>query len=321
VNNKTLHAVMGAIGCSLISIFLVAGCSESGGPSVASFINYTWQTQSSGVNQNLNAVWGTSSNSVLAVGDDGVILRFNGSSWQPMQSGTSATLNDIWGSAPNDVFAVGNSGVILHYDGSTWEAQESGTVVTLQSVFGTSGSDVYVVGSRHVLRYNGSDWSTMDEAPYALYNDVYADLETPHHGIEGRFKSIFAVDLTGSFHHYDGRNWNERFLNGGKPLYGVWADNGASVVGVGNRGLFIYWNGTSSTKIPCGTVSTFLDVCGTSRFNILAVGSEGTIARFDGKQCRLMSSPTTNHLTGITGFSDGRAVAVGYFGTILTYGL
>lgn len=58
-------------------------------------------------------VWGTSNNSVWAVGDAGTLRKWNGTSWTPQSSGVTVPLNAVWGTGNNDVWAVGNSGTIL----------------------------------------------------------------------------------------------------------------------------------------------------------------------------------------------------------------
>jgi hypothetical protein len=70
----------------------------------------------------LNGVWGTSGTDVFAVGDDGVILHFNGKRWQLMDSGTTAHLYGIWGFSSNQVYAVGDYGTILFYNGAQWQS-------------------------------------------------------------------------------------------------------------------------------------------------------------------------------------------------------
>jgi photosystem II stability/assembly factor-like uncharacterized protein len=69
----------------------------------------------------LNGVWGTSGTDVFAVGDDGIILHYNGKGWQLMDSGTTAHLYGIWGFSSNQVYAVGIYGTILFYNGKQWQ--------------------------------------------------------------------------------------------------------------------------------------------------------------------------------------------------------
>ena len=61
----------------------------------------------------LSGVWGSSANDVIAVGQYGTILHYDGTRWSPMPtSGTWQWLTSVWGSSANDVFAVGDNGRI-----------------------------------------------------------------------------------------------------------------------------------------------------------------------------------------------------------------
>ncbi len=51
----------------------------------------------------------------LAVGDGGMILRFDGTTWTKMTSNVSANLHAVWGTSPTNVYAVGDNATILHY--------------------------------------------------------------------------------------------------------------------------------------------------------------------------------------------------------------
>jgi hypothetical protein len=61
----------------------------------------------------LHEIWGSSAPDVFAVGDDGVVLHYDGTDWTAMNPTTNGLLG-VWGSSPGDVFAVGNGGTILH---------------------------------------------------------------------------------------------------------------------------------------------------------------------------------------------------------------
>jgi photosystem II stability/assembly factor-like uncharacterized protein len=75
----------------------------------------------------LNGVWGTSPTDVFAVGDDGIILHFDGKSWTKMDSGSTSHLYGVWGISSNSVYAVGNYGTILFYNGKQWLKVDQGT--------------------------------------------------------------------------------------------------------------------------------------------------------------------------------------------------
>jgi len=132
----------------------------------------------------LQAVWGSSSNDIFAVGGWGdptgtyyIILHYDGTNWSQMGNGTGYTLRAVWGSSSNDVFAVGdwsnpdgNYYIILHYDGISWSQMDSGTGYGLRGIWGISSSDVFAVGTSGtypnqwglILHYDGSSWTEMD---------------------------------------------------------------------------------------------------------------------------------------------------------------
>ena len=61
----------------------------------------------------LNELWGSSSTDVFAVGDEGVILHYDGTDWTATYH-TDQTLLGIWGPNAGEAFATGNAGTILH---------------------------------------------------------------------------------------------------------------------------------------------------------------------------------------------------------------
>jgi hypothetical protein len=59
----------------------------------------------------------------------------------------SFTINKIWGSNSNDLYVVGNEGNIAHYQNGQWMRIESGTDVDLKDIYGTpDGKTVWVSG-------------------------------------------------------------------------------------------------------------------------------------------------------------------------------
>ena len=92
----------------------------------------------------------------FAVGQEGTILRWDGTSWaEDPQSVkvTTATLNAVAFGADGEGWAVGGFGTILHYDGSTWSAEQidsddSGADVTSVAV---AGQDVYAIAAGKLL--------------------------------------------------------------------------------------------------------------------------------------------------------------------------
>jgi hypothetical protein len=139
--------------------------------------------ESSGGAGALLGVWGSSATNVFAVGDDGRIVRYNGTSWSPMQSGTGRTLARVSGSGPNDVWALGDS-TLLHFDGTNW-------------------SNVSMTGDLSRFR---------SFVPNALQRSQGFNfpLGAWSLGLWARGpKEVYIGSSFGSLGRYDGRNWNE----------------------------------------------------------------------------------------------------------------
>ena len=129
----------------------------------------------------LNAIDGTSSSNLWAVGQAGggdyqvsqpIILRWNGSTWSPVATppAIDATLEGVVALASNDVWAVGREfnrdllwhvPWVLHWNGQSWTKVAAPAVLGagLSAVTALSPTRVYAVGGSVVLRWNGSSWT------------------------------------------------------------------------------------------------------------------------------------------------------------------
>lgn len=104
--------------------------------------------------QFLYGIWGSAADDVYAVGDAGVIVRFDGTSWNVIPSGTGTDLENIWGKSPLSIFVVGDGGLIRYFDGAEWTAMSSRAKWSLHGVFGVGPGRVYAVGDvGTILRY------------------------------------------------------------------------------------------------------------------------------------------------------------------------
>ena len=70
-------------------------------------------------------------------------------------------LNDIDGTSDQSIWAVGDQGLIIHYDGTSWQEEESGTTVDLISVAAVDTTHSYALGSGVCLYRDGSQWQTI----------------------------------------------------------------------------------------------------------------------------------------------------------------
>ena len=74
------------------------------------------------------------------------MVHWDGKKWNLIDSDFPVTLRGLYGLASDDMWAVGNEGVILHYDGETWTPWSSGSVATFYEIHGDGEGHVVIVG-------------------------------------------------------------------------------------------------------------------------------------------------------------------------------
>jgi len=76
---------------------------------------------------------------------DGINYTVHKNGWPLMPNGDGWQVNKMWGSSSNDLYAVGNNGNIAYYNGSSWKKIESGTTTALTDIYG-DGENVFICG-------------------------------------------------------------------------------------------------------------------------------------------------------------------------------
>jgi len=92
----------------------------------------------------LLGVWGSSPDNVYVVGNQGLLLRFDGATWRRIPLGTVENLNVVRGTSPTDVFVAGTGGLLFHYDGASWSHVSSPGTATLMAIDATPEATVIV---------------------------------------------------------------------------------------------------------------------------------------------------------------------------------
>ena len=179
----------------------------------------------------LRGVWGSSASNVFAVGDSGVVLRYNGTAWTRMTTGTTAQLNDVWGSGPSDVYAATATGRLLRFNGTAWSfvsgVQAPGA---LRAVWGSAANNVYAVGDGGMMmRYNGSSWSRVRlptrDVLYAVWGTGASN--------------VYAAGGGGALYRWNGTAWTpEKAHDGNSLIQGFWGtSSGTDLFAAGAGGL------------------------------------------------------------------------------------
>jgi hypothetical protein len=182
--------------------------------------------------KNLRDVWGSSPDNYFAVGDDGVIGRFNGDDWRPSDSKVSDRLYGIYGNGPGEIYAVGGTGrgLVLRWNGSSWVAFHQ-PAESLRSVWTSPGNHLYVAGDNgFVARYD-----RLGDLPLP---DHYASATPfPHlriHGLVGVGNGLFGsagTMLTG-----DNGDWRGAVVSHGRSFAGPVFESSAPDAAVPDAG-------------------------------------------------------------------------------------
>ncbi len=241
----------------------------------------TWESVEQFTDKRLYGAFWISENLAYISADKGRIFKYDGSEWTELDSGTDKRLRTVWGTAADNIFAGGDSGTMLHFDGTTWSVMESATDDTIQGIYGASGSDVYAVGGP-----SGGDGTG-----------------------------------NGFIVHYDGTAWSGELTNVTPRLKAVWTDGADTRIAVGDDGTVVEYDAVSETwnLVTNPAIDTIMSMWAISSDSIFAAGFSGQILEYDGIAWELLDVGVSVDLHDIDGVAGGKGFAVGDKGTILMY--
>jgi hypothetical protein len=256
----------------------------------------------------LRSVWAHSRDYAIAAGDDGEILRWNGTTWEPMASGAGVELHAAYGFAENDVFVGARDGSIRHFDGTEWKEMFS-PASYINDMWGSAPDDVYAAGAQ-LIHYDGREW--VDVTPRGS------------HGMWGTWgisaADVYAVYDTGVW-HFDGCEWS-KIRTGSETLRAVWCQPGPLVYAVGDRGAVVRYSGASWEPLATGTSEYFTSVWGRGANDIFVVGNSiwagyYVMRHYDGNSWTTPPRQSSFALNDVYGTPDGAVFAVGNGGVIV----
>ena len=206
--------------------------------------------------------------------------------WTVDHTVEGSALLSVWGSGPEDVWAGGGTtdrGVVLHGDGETWTELDTGASSMLWWVYGFSGDDVYAVGERGlILHYDGSSWQRAESG----------------------------TDLT--LYGVWGASGDDVWIVGGDPI-----TEGSAVVLRGHGTSFSRVTDLPSELAPGALFKAY----GYAADDVILVGSEGAVLRWNGASWRREAVPTSEPLFSLWGRAADDLFAVGGWtaGTVLHF--
>ena len=235
------------------------------------------------------SMWGFSSTDIFAVGDNGLILHYDGTRWTMMSSPTTEHLHGVWGTAHDNMYAVGTNCTIIHYDGTAWRLETYPVSSSqLYGVWGSGPSDVWAVGTiQQMYHWNGSSWQRSAFGTTADYYGVYGTSSS----------NVYAVGS--SVVHYDGTAWTQISISGAGLVHCVWVSTDNHVF-LGGSNKLIHNDGTGWKTITFGSIGMGFSLWGTHAGNVYGVYEGGYLAHWNGAGAAAYQN-STNNLYGVWG--------------------
>jgi hypothetical protein len=223
--------------------------------------------ETSGTNENLYAVYGTSASDVWAAGADGTLLHRDASGWKTATSPTVARLDGLFALAPDDAWAVGRidttTPIALHLVGTTWDKVTLPPIDDLRAVWGTGPADVWAVGHHGNVVHWDSSGFTAATAPMGDYE-----------GVGGAGSDVYLVGLGGLIVH----NMKTESSGVSSDLFHVFASaTGADVFAVGDLGVILHRENGAWVRQPAHTLQPLFGVWGSAPGDLFSVGHDGTL--------------------------------------------
>ncbi|MCH7974734.1 MAG: glucosyl transferase [Bacteroidetes bacterium] len=163
----------------------------------------------------INKLWGTSSNDLYIVGNNGNIAWYNGSRWTRIESGTDVNVNDVFGvtgqfnnqkkifCAISNVFEVSDHKILTIDDNNKVDSLHWNTGRRVNSVWSNNGWVVYTSGGG-VFNNKSGAWIEEKSIPLYYTNRIRGNA----------LNDILVGGDFGLLAHFNGKSWNvyEEFL-------------------------------------------------------------------------------------------------------------
>lgn len=276
--------------------------------------------------EGLNAIFGTGASAIWAVGEKGAVVSNTGTTgWSAASvSGMTQPFRGVWAAAATDVWAVGDGGNSYHTtDGAAWSKVATGTTVNVNALSATSATDLWAATDNQKIM--GVNYEALRGSGTAWMQSASQTVRNAQGIFAGRPGGSPLVWLVG-----DGKTaaafslTTSTWINyvttaaGNYGLRAVWASDASSVWAVGTGGTIVRFDGTLWSSSQSGTTAQLNGIWGTSGSDLWAVGSKGALLHFDGAAWRVVAAPISEDLNAVWG-SGGRFWAVGSAGRVYEY--
>lgn len=249
-----------------------------------------WTQEDTGVAVDLFAVDGAINQesgeySILACGNDGVILRRDEDGWRVLNSPVETIVFDVWVRNLNDAFLVGDNGAFLR-----WTGRETDEVVAMTA----EAIQVRQVPS--------------EDDPDVFVDEEYF-IDDPLRGVGGNgAENVFAVGPRGLVMRFDGTQWRPEDSGTSRPLASVRASAGLWITTI--DGLLLRRNGDGQWEERLRTPSpiSLQGMWATGGNDVFVVGLAGRIFHYTEGEWDVEVLPEDVHLRAVDGIVTQEAI-------------
>ena len=300
---------------------------------------------------NLNDVHGAGKD-VWIVGDDGLILHYDGQTWNEEPRPTTTNLTSVWAQWSDKawaakVWAVGENGTILVRDAGRWVLSDQ-VDGKLTAVWASNPADAWAVGmSGAVYHFDGTGWQAVAKPTEQNLLDVWGTEKNDVWVVGGGIQRADgeARERVELF-HWGGADWDQTAsllvsatdarLSAGEWRFcteadrfsepfgavGIWGTSASNIWVTTRCGGTLRWGGTWELD---GGSPNDRDARGiwSSSGSVWVVGNWGRISHFYDKSWHdaSITGSSTPRLNAVWGSASGEVWAVGADGTILRHQL
>jgi len=260
------------------------GYAFSAGVTVARYDGTTWARTRPEFSSAINGISAAATGNVLAVGDGGLALAWDGTFWRTVPSEAGETLNAVYRN-----FVVGEYGVFAVYDGTRLVHHNINTDVPLNAVWAAADNDAWAAGGAGLLaRWNGTSVTTSTLPGNVSIRSMWGTASN----------NIYAVGDNGAMVHYDGASWTP-FSSGLAITWRAITGTGATSFFIGGEnGEVRQWNGSAWTSLPKPTSRTITGLFSLQVNELFAVTGDSTLYVWNGSIWQNFTMPTPASFVG-----------------------
>lgn len=284
--------------------------------------------------QTLYSISGRSADNIVAVGDGGAVVAWNGTAWKAQSAGFTGTLRGV-GTARDGgpYFAVGDAGTVLTPQMEPpWLRVSSPSNVQatqINAVAGIKSDEMFAVGKNATYLKGGNKGyysiNLTDECIKAIAGrDLYAIWTSPN-GPDHFVVGSNGLFLKSSLSLLIQRTCTQIGLTLNEDLHGLWVgDQNIYLAGANGVVVRCNTNGSACTRLNSGTNKTLHGIWGTRKDGALylyAVGDQGTLLTSSngGSSWSSESTGTDKNLYAVWGAGPDAVYLVGESGVILRH--